>query len=353
MKPKCRQLLARLSQADQDAIASGIEEREKLLGEVTPEQRADIARGVVADHLATLEAERADFIGQLKTPAVERRKDAGGRQRVAQMSAEDMRKALLTDDLTGLGNARALTEDLPEFSHVLAFDADSLKWVNDNLGHESGDELLKAWGRAIQEATDHGYRKSGDEFFALARSEDEAQTIARKVEDLLAQAVITAEAPDGERISINGIGASYGIGTDLKSSDTALSASKRERERAGKRAGRGEPPPGLARVAAQRVEDRVGEAADGQVNDGDRPVQHDQPGDLSAPGSAVEEPTLPRASEPDAAGNLERGQAGKLVKKADQANSLLPLLTSYAPALNKVRISRPRIRTWPSTKPSS
>jgi GGDEF domain-containing protein len=178
MKPKCRQLLARLSQADQDAIASGIEEREKLLGEVTPEQRADIARGVVADHLATLEAERADFIGQLKTPAVERRKDAGGRQRVAQMSAEDMRKALLTDDLTGLGNARALTEDLPEFSHVVAFDADSLKWVNDNLGHESGDELLKAWGRAIQQATDHGYRKSGDEFFALARSQDEAQTIA-------------------------------------------------------------------------------------------------------------------------------------------------------------------------------
>jgi diguanylate cyclase (GGDEF)-like protein len=238
----------------------------------------------------------------------ERRKDREQRTRVAEMSPEEMRVALLTDDLTGLRNGRALKEDLAQFSHVVAFDADSLKWVNDTLGHESGDQLLKAWGRAIAEATENGYRKSGDEFFALAASQAEAQTIAARVEALLSQAEITAVTPDGERITIKGIGASYGIGKDLKDADDRLTAAKRERELAGKRAGRGEEPPGVRREPPARVEDRVGEAADGQV-DGDRPVRDDQPGDVQPPADAVAEPDAAAAAEPDAAGDLERGPA--------------------------------------------
>jgi diguanylate cyclase (GGDEF)-like protein len=194
----------------------------------------------------------------------DRRTDPARRKQVAEMTPDEMRRELLTDDLTGLNNGRWLRENQPRFSHIVAFDADSLKWVNDNMGHDSGDMLLKAWGTALQQATPNAARSGGDEFFALANSQAEAQAIASQVEKALSEAVITASTPDGE-VTINGIGASFGIATDRKAADEALNKHKQSREDAGTRAGRGEQPPGTTRNVAQRQQNQVDQG--GGTND--------------------------------------------------------------------------------------
>ena len=74
-----------------------------------------------------------------------------------------MKKELLTDPLTGLGNRRAY-EESPRLPFQAMIDADSLKAVNDIMGHEAGDELLKAIGQALGKHATRAFHTSGDEF---------------------------------------------------------------------------------------------------------------------------------------------------------------------------------------------
>ncbi len=81
-----------------------------------------------------------------------------------------------TDDLTGLGNRRALVEsfeaalhELPEGAHhaLLILDLDRFKEVNDSLGHTLGDQLLVEVGRRLAGGVREGdllIRLGGDEF---------------------------------------------------------------------------------------------------------------------------------------------------------------------------------------------
>jgi diguanylate cyclase (GGDEF)-like protein len=85
----------------------------------------------------------------------------------------------LTDALSGLGNRRALMEDLggsfadagAETVRTLAFfDLNGFKRYNDSFGHAAGDALLARIGGALSAAVaGHGraYRLGGDEFCAL------------------------------------------------------------------------------------------------------------------------------------------------------------------------------------------
>jgi GGDEF domain-containing protein len=85
------------------------------------------------------------------------------RKRVAQMTEEEKTRALLVDELTGLGNRRAW-EDRERLPVVAVFDVEGLKWVNDNVGWPAGDELLRAVAAAICAEGVHAYRLGGDEF---------------------------------------------------------------------------------------------------------------------------------------------------------------------------------------------
>ena len=85
-----------------------------------------------------------------------------------------------TDDLTGLPNRRAWEEELPREMKravredrplcVAMIDLDGFKELNDSLGHQAGDQLLKqvasAWGSALR-LTDVLVRYGGDEFAAV------------------------------------------------------------------------------------------------------------------------------------------------------------------------------------------
>ncbi|MFH1075738.1 MAG: diguanylate cyclase [Pseudomonadota bacterium] len=87
----------------------------------------------------------------------------------------------LQDGLTGLGNRRSFDSRLREEVgralrqrydlFLVLFDVDKFKSYNDELGHQSGDEVLKVIADVIYESTrkdvDVGYRFGGDEFAVI------------------------------------------------------------------------------------------------------------------------------------------------------------------------------------------
>jgi len=104
----------------------------------------------------------------------------------------------MTDALTDLPNRRALDVHLPRFVadaartglpfSVIAVDLDGLKQVNDEIGHEAGDALLRSFGRAVRDAirgTDVGLRVGGDEFVILLPRTTDAP--AHRVAERLAE----------------------------------------------------------------------------------------------------------------------------------------------------------------------
>ncbi|GAB4058324.1 cyclic Di-GMP phosphodiesterase RmdB [Catellatospora paridis] len=106
-------------------------------------------------------------------------------ERMARLSTERQRAAL-TDPLTGLGNRASLqsayTEALAEPLRrgqgptLLLLDLDGFKYVNDSLGHETGDQLLTAVAERLRGGLPAGAlvaRLGGDEFGVLL---DEADT---------------------------------------------------------------------------------------------------------------------------------------------------------------------------------
>ncbi len=93
---------------------------------------------------------------------------------------EIIRKMAEYDFITGLPNRFRLTSDFDTTlsavekggreGYVLFLDLDGFKMVNDNLGHDVGDELLGEVGRFLQSGKltgGHSYRYGGDEFVVL------------------------------------------------------------------------------------------------------------------------------------------------------------------------------------------
>jgi diguanylate cyclase (GGDEF)-like protein len=80
------------------------------------------------------------------------------------------------DPLTGLYNRAKANERFEELDAqdtavaLINFDVNGLKYVNDNFGHEEGDNLLKGISEAIEKAFGNigtGFRMGGDEFLCI------------------------------------------------------------------------------------------------------------------------------------------------------------------------------------------
>lgn len=108
----------------------------------------------------------------------------------------------LTDDLTGLGNRRALRLTLQESVErhrqteephaLILFDADALKKINDTHGHLAGDKMLISIAEQIRgqlRESDHAFRYGGDEFAACLPgvTADHALQIAQRIVDAVSQ----------------------------------------------------------------------------------------------------------------------------------------------------------------------
>jgi diguanylate cyclase (GGDEF)-like protein len=135
------------------------------------------------------------------------------------------RQEARTDALTGLGNRRALIDDLEAEplpgggERVLAlFDLDGFKHYNDTFGHPAGDGLLARLGERLQLAVagvGTAYRMGGDEFCVLAPVD-----LGATADVILLAADALSEAGDAFLI-----GCSYGtavIPRDASTPDAAL-----------------------------------------------------------------------------------------------------------------------------------
>lgn len=108
-----------------------------------------------------------------------------GRERFRRGMQEAIAKASI-DPLTGLGNRLAfnlLVEDLtnqPDADRygvlqIAMIDLDGLKQINDNYGHERGDQLLRAAShglRHLEHPNARSFRLGGDEFAVIAFGDD-------------------------------------------------------------------------------------------------------------------------------------------------------------------------------------
>jgi diguanylate cyclase (GGDEF)-like protein len=119
----------------------------------------------------------------------------------ADREREALRSLAHTDPLTGLPNRRGLQLELTgalqrnEGTRLLAvylLDLDGFKAVNDRLGHDTGDELLKAVAQRLRTPLRHRdvvARLGGDEFVVMATdlpSDDDARRLGQKLLDAFA-----------------------------------------------------------------------------------------------------------------------------------------------------------------------
>lgn len=172
-------------------------------------------------------------------------------KRTADMTPDEMRIALTRDTLTGIKNRRAYNEmdPLPIKGTI---DADGLKWVNDTIGHQAGDDLLRTIATVLDDETPHAFRFGGDEFAIQARTAEEARNILERATERLKDIEFMWELPDGTIIQKKGAYFSYGIGQTEAEAEIGLKAHKAERARAGIRRERGGEPEGVVRIPPSR-----------------------------------------------------------------------------------------------------
>ena len=166
------------------------------------------------------------------------------RKLVSEMTVEELRAALLTNELTGIPNRRAYDES-SKGKVQASIDGDSLKWINDNMGHAIGDQMLKGIAQVLQEELGTAaFHISGDEFVAQGDDINTLMENLAKADKRLQNIKLEVTLENGDKVILNGLRITYGIdtNTDLQAADRRLAQEKEDKELAGNRAGRGQVP---------------------------------------------------------------------------------------------------------------
>ncbi len=155
-----------------------------------------------------------------------------------------IRTLAYTDELTGLSSRAAFYQHIEELTKasgqhkhrfgLLYIDLDDFKRVNDSLGHDAGDLLLKSIARRLENTCreiDFVARLSGDEFCILVEEleHDYAASVARRCLTSIAQPL---ELSNRKLVPACSIGLAYypddgkDLSALLKAADTSLYAAK-------------------------------------------------------------------------------------------------------------------------------
>lgn len=181
-KDQAAQWSSRLERATRDWFGCEVAELDSALNEISS---------------ASHEVERLfdlDAIGSMSSLLSE------AQERAIQVQLESQR-ASTSDPLTGLGNRRRLDERLATLFEearasessltVIMCDADHFKSINDTLGHQAGDAVLKEISERLAAAV-HGrgevFRYGGEEFVALmpGLTPAEARAVGEEMREALA-----------------------------------------------------------------------------------------------------------------------------------------------------------------------
>ncbi|BEL03672.1 hypothetical protein Q0Z83_018630 [Actinoplanes sichuanensis] len=172
---------------------------------------------------------------------------AGGALSEARL-LERLRHTAAHDPLTGLPNRQSYLADLQQATDaavadnrtvgVLLLDLDRFKDVNDGLGHDTGDDLLRQIGHRLQDRYGHlgmVSRFGGDEFALIIRDAGSQEAIVALAEDVRRTVELPAPVGDLEldvQVSIGVcVAPEHGVDADrlLRRADLAMYAAKDSR----------------------------------------------------------------------------------------------------------------------------
>lgn len=205
--------------------------------QVNAPPQPEITKEEISERLAP----KVDRRVETRTEGSERRVDPNYREKLEKMPIEERYEKIYLNELTNLRNRRAFKEDVESTPWLASIDADSLKTVNDNLGQDTGDELLIKVAKALNDvAGDNAYHISGDEFYIFGDDPQKIQSLLETVREKLKSEKVTSEK--GE---LQGLDITWGISNSKKKADSAMKSAKKEREEKGERAARGELPKGM------------------------------------------------------------------------------------------------------------
>lgn len=162
-------------------------------------------------------------------------------------SEERNHRQAITDHLTGLSNRQGFesaldreirtTDAAGEELACIFVDLDRFKWINDNLGHQAGDEVLRTFVERMNALLPPGAtaaRLGGDEFAILVRA-DQAEPVAQDLSARLCDLFIDPMMIEGTSVRLS---ASIGIALYprhagnaaelLQKSDMAMYSKKRD-----------------------------------------------------------------------------------------------------------------------------
>jgi len=156
---------------------------------------------------------------------IERRIDHLTRKRVAEMSPEEMRRALIVSEKTGGPNRRAFDDDGAS-PFIAMSDVDGLKALNDQYGYSAGDILIRRFAEVLTSVGLNVYHDKGDEFLCKGESYQELNLKLSQAQQLLRQQPFAVCGLDGRIATVDGADFCFGIGTNLDEAEVSLKHQK-------------------------------------------------------------------------------------------------------------------------------
>jgi diguanylate cyclase (GGDEF)-like protein len=172
-------------------------------------------------------------------------------ERTEELAAANKRLELLAmqDPLTGLGNRSALARHVPQAMHrtkrrrellaLILIDLDGFKAINDELGHDIGDQVLISIAGRLKSCarqTDLVARLGGDEFILISEGIIDQEDALMQGQRLLDALSLPLEL-DGASVSVGasvGISLSNGIEPDIETLMRQADQAMYQRKRSGR-----------------------------------------------------------------------------------------------------------------------
>jgi diguanylate cyclase (GGDEF)-like protein len=187
--------------------------------------------------------DRVALIARLDAAVAERTRQLDAKNAALTRSNAELRKAAVTDHLTGLGNRRAFEEEVERRlagpsadTGLLLLDIDRFKRINDQHGHATGDQALIHVARLLEAGLrdgDHLARIGGEEFAVVCTvaDPDELRDLAERLRRMVPAVALRpseTSAPISISVSVGGALARPGDDLDrlLLAADRALYAAK-------------------------------------------------------------------------------------------------------------------------------